>query len=451
MPTSTPLRRSLRACTLDGIAYSAMVGLGESYFAAFALLLGADPFRVGLLTTVPMLLGAGFQLFSPAAAARFGEKRWVVGSAVLQGLVLLPVATLPWTVTNGYAWLIFAVCVYWILGLGLNPAWNAWMGRMIPAAVRSRYFGRRNVPIFFSLLLSALFGGMLLDFTQRNGWGARWGFLTAFILAGCARLVSAWFLNRQIEPPAEARPEGTGRASLRERFRRGPHTRLVFLLVAMTGSVHVSAAYFTPFMLQGLELSYAQFTLLNSTILVSRALSSAYWGEIARSYGNRRALQVAASLIVPLSGLWVVSQDFYYLLGLQLFAGFAWAGLDLTNMLNFFDCTDDRNRADVLSVYNLCNGTAIVAGTMVGGIVLRTLGPGAYPVLFLGSSGLRLVALALLARGVGVRREREHTFQQVFLRVITFRPGQGPALRPVVMSPEPRHPHAHDVAKRRLR
>jgi MFS family permease len=416
----SPLRRSLRACTFDGIFFSAMVGLGDYYFAAFALFLGADAFEVGVLTTVPMLLGAGFQLLSPAGAHRFGVKRWVVGSAVLQALVFLPVATLPWTVANGYAWLLPCVCLYWMLGLGLSPAWNAWIARMIPAAVRSRYFGRRNAPIFSSLLLAGLSGGMLLHVAKTSAWGVEWGFLAVFLLAASFRLASAWCMSRQIEPRLDPETVRAPRAGLREGLRSGPHRRLILLLVAMTGSVHLTAAYFTPFMLTGLRLSYAEFTLLNSAVLVARALSSPYWGEIARTYGNRRALQVAAFLVVPLSGLWVVSHDFYYLLAVQLFAGFAWAGVDLTNMLNFFDCTDDRNRADVLSVYNLCNGAAIVTGATIGGLVLRRFGPAAYPVLFLGSSLLRLVVVILLARGVGVRRAKERTFREVFLRVLTF-------------------------------
>ena len=140
-------------------------------------------------------------------------------------------------------------------------------------------------------------------------------------------------------------------------------------------------------------------------------------------------------LLVPLSGLWVVSDRFAYLLGLQLFAGFAWAGFELTNILNFFDCTDDRNRAQVLSLYNLLNGIAIVTASLLGGLVLQALGSRGYTYIFLASSACRAVAVLFLARGVGARRQAgEHSFRNVFFRVITLRPGQGPDLRPVVVT-----------------
>ena len=322
--TVPPLRASLRAGVLDGTFHAAMVGLGETYFSAFALLLGSTPFQAGLIATLPVFAGSAFQLLSPLAASRLGEKRWVVGSAALQAATFLPVILLAGG-DEGYAWLLSWVCVYWIAGLGLTPAWNAWMGRLVPARLRARYFGRRAIPIQ-ALLFSVVAGGLLIDAAERSPWGAAAGFIASFALAACCRLVSASFLARQYEPPAD---HGNARTPIRTvlaGFRSRPYGRLIILLVLMSGAVNISAAYFTPFMLEGLGLSYAQFTILNGAAVAARVLSSSYWGDIARSYGNRRALQVSAVLLVPLSGLWVFSSNFTYLLALQLFAGFAWAG-----------------------------------------------------------------------------------------------------------------------------
>ena len=45
-----------------------------------------------------------------------------------------------------------------------------------------------------------------------------------------------------------------------------------------------------------------------------------------------------------------------------------------------------------------------------------------------------------MARGVGVRRRSsEHSFRNVFLRVITLRPGEGEDIDAVVFEEEPRH------------
>lgn len=101
------LRRSLRASVLDGACHAAMLGFGELYFPAFALSLGASAYQVGLLTTVPMLIGAGAQMVSPVVARRAGDKRVVVVCAALQAATFLPVALIALTGAGGYPALLF--------------------------------------------------------------------------------------------------------------------------------------------------------------------------------------------------------------------------------------------------------------------------------------------------------------------------------------------------------
>jgi len=52
----SPLRRSLRASVLDGTCNAAMLGFGELYFPAFALLLGVQAISL-LLQSMLLLAG----------------------------------------------------------------------------------------------------------------------------------------------------------------------------------------------------------------------------------------------------------------------------------------------------------------------------------------------------------------------------------------------------------
>jgi MFS family permease len=437
--SNSALRRSLRACTLDGAGAAAMIGFGETYFPAFALLLGATPFQVGVIATVPILVGAAFQLMATVAAHRIGDRLWVIGSATLQVIVFFPIAWLARSRNGGFPLLFVWVCVYWMLNLGLGPAWNAWMGRMIPPLIRSRFFGRRNVAVQSLMFLSLLAGGFLIDAAQRTNLGAGVGFAASFALAAISRGVSVWFLSGQHDPGTGVQVARASTRSYVARFRHQPYGRVILLIVLMIGSVHISAAYFTPYMLHALNLSYARFTILTGTSVVARILSSPYWGEIARSYGNRRALQVSAALIIPLSSLWLVSDHFGYLMALQAVAGFAWAGFELTMVLNLFDCTSDENRAQVLSIFSLLNGVMIVTGSLLGGSVIHALGDHGYAVIFVASSLCRAAVMLTMASGVGVRRRSdEHSFRNVFLRVITLRRGAGEDVDVVVLEEEPR-------------
>src|SRR5439155_14270570 len=88
-------REDLQASIGDAAAVSAMVGIGETYFAAFALALGAGETIAGLVATVPMLIGATLQLATPWFLSRASSyKRWVVRCASLQAaaLLIMPIA-----------------------------------------------------------------------------------------------------------------------------------------------------------------------------------------------------------------------------------------------------------------------------------------------------------------------------------------------------------------------
>src|SRR5690349_17610982 len=112
-------RNSLRASVGDAAGVSAMVAVGETYFAAFALALGAGETLAGLFATLPMLAGAALQLATPPFLRQIRSyKRWVVALASAQAtaLLLLPVAALAPSFKLAAVWLFATAACYWAAG-----------------------------------------------------------------------------------------------------------------------------------------------------------------------------------------------------------------------------------------------------------------------------------------------------------------------------------------------
>lgn len=61
-PERPRLRRDLAAISADGVAFSVMVGVGETYLVPFALALGLAAGQASLLATLPILAGSLLQL-----------------------------------------------------------------------------------------------------------------------------------------------------------------------------------------------------------------------------------------------------------------------------------------------------------------------------------------------------------------------------------------------------
>jgi hypothetical protein len=87
------ISKNLKFSLFDGCAYSFMVGIGESYIAAFVLTKGFSELSASLISTIPLLAGGILQLVSPYGVFHLKSyKRWVTKTSFLQGLSLIALA-----------------------------------------------------------------------------------------------------------------------------------------------------------------------------------------------------------------------------------------------------------------------------------------------------------------------------------------------------------------------
>jgi MFS family permease len=408
LPPRGSLRRDLLVSTVDAVAYSVMVGCGESYFPAFALALGLGPVASGMVASLPILVGAVVQLAAPLATARVGShRRWVIACTTVQSLCFLPFV---WWALRGHArlWeLIVAAAVYWSLGMASGPAWTAWMATLVPDRIRTPYFAQRNRLGQFGVCVGFVIAGLVLQW----GEGASAllpAFAAVFVTAGVARAVSTACLASCREPkpplPVERAVDGPSLAAkvvtaVRSMAAR-PAGALVTFLCCFVFGAQFAGPYFTPFMLRELGFSYHAYMLVFATSFLSKALLLPAIGRLASRIGSLGLLWVASASIVPLALLWLPWGHVAYLSGVQVVCGACWAAYELAVTLLFFEALDDRERTGVVTVYNLGIAVATVAGAACGGYLLRSLGETreAYAAVFVASSLIRLAVLPLLAR-----------------------------------------------------
>ncbi len=396
----TTQERDLSAITKDGVFFSVMVGMGESYVPTFALAVGLGDIVAGLLASVPMLIGAILQLVTPFAIKRLGSyRRWVVTCATLQGLSFLPLVVGASMGDIHLFWVAAATILYWASGMAAGPAWNAWITTLVPAEMRARFFARRTRAGQVALFCGLLLGGIALDAGRRGGWEFP---VFALLFAGAlaARLVSARYLASQSEAVERARSHPTlGLTGAWSKLRGTRSLRVLRYLLIMQVATYIAAPYFVPYMLSVLKLSYAEFMFLTAASFLARALILPMLGRIASTRGATRLLWFGGIGIIPLPVLWLVSDSVLYLFFVQLAAGFAWAAVELATTLAFFEEIAEEDRAGVLTAFNFANACAIALGALLGAQVMLHFEASAwlYAWLFGISSCSRLIAAAFLS------------------------------------------------------
>jgi MFS family permease len=414
-----------------------MAGGAETYLSAFALFLRASTAQVALVATMPPLVGAFFQFLAAWLGYKSGRRKPVIlAGAILQVLVWLPLLLLPIRFPQQAVVLLVTCLVVYHAGSNLAaPLWASLMGDLVPERKRGRFFGRRTrLATITSFISLAAGGGILYGFDRL---GHTWaGFAVLFVIAGLARLVSLYHLSRMHEPSGQGAAVPAFRISRQwlQSLRHSHALRFSLYIVCMQAAVGVSAPFFAVYMLQDLGYNYIQFMANTGTAVLMQFLMLNTWGRISDVFGNRLILVTTGSMIPCLPLLWLVSGNFWYLIGVQVLSGFAWAGFSLSAGNFLYDLIPGTRRAATMAFHNVFVAIGVFLGGMLGALLSRvapvewvvaghmyTLSSVLLPV-FAVSAALRvLVAAVFLPRLREVRQvRRTMTARQLVFRVTRF-------------------------------
>jgi len=422
--------KALRHSVRDGMAYSAQVGAGETYFSAFALFLRATAPQVALVSTLPLLLASFAQIFSAWIGNYVGRRRLVILGCTLQALLWLPILLVP-VLFSGYA--IPALLVLLVLYHSANnlsaPQWTSIMRDLVSERRRGRYFAHRTrlttITTFGSLVLCGL---LLHDFDTEGR--TYFGFVLIFLLAFVARTISVYHLTFLHEPaPTTTAPDMHIEHWWRSLLSTGAIGFSVYVAL-MNAAVGISSPFFTVYMLRDLELSYLEFTALAGTSVLCQFLMLTTWGRIADVYGNRLILIVTSISLPIVPSLWLLSDNFWTLLLFQALSGLSWSGFTLSAGNLLYELVPQTRRAAYVAFHNVGTAAGVFGGAMLGALLEQVLPPRGVLFgesttlsnllyLFIISGIARAILATLLARRVRELRKprREMSAPALVLRV----------------------------------
>lgn len=424
------IKKSLLYSVLDGTFASMMIGFGESFLSAFAVFLKANNIQLGLLGSLPQMVGSFSQLLSNKLIGIFrSRKKLVCISAFLQGLMYVPIALVFFFGTFRVFHLILFVCLYWVFGLIHGPAWNSWMGDLVSENKRGSYFGKRNKITGFASFLALLLGGYILQRCADGTTIQYLGFVVIFGLAFASRIISFIFLTKKYEP--EYRPSVESEFTFPDftRDRRFTDYRLLVTYLCLTNfAVFLSAPFFVAYMLYDLNMSYIVFTVVNAAAVIVKFTTMRMWGKISDQFGTKKVLSLAGLLMPSVPLLWLFSSNIPYIIIIQMYSGFVWAGFELASFNLILDTTNHNTRARCVSYYNVLNGVAVFIGAVIGSLIVKynDVFWSKYLLIFLISSVARyVVAFVFIPKLKEVRTVDKITYTKLFLKMITTMPTAG--------------------------
>jgi MFS family permease len=386
-----------------------MAGLTQNYTTPYALTMGATTQQVGFLASIPNLIMSLAQLAAPGLSDRAGgRKRLVLLMALMHAVMFLPILIIPYVFgTQQVWWLIGFLTLGTAFDAVSQPPWGSMMADLVPMELRGRFFGGRNrIAGFIAMVFSYIAGGILQLLTTNTNLA----FSIIFAGAIVSRLTSLYFLAQMNEPlvPAASKNGQDGLLRITRNLFSSNIGRFTVFHSLINFTATIAGPFFAPYMLRELKFDYITYAIINSASTLSTIGFMTWWGKRTDKAGNIRVLQFTSFLIpfVPIG--WLVSRDFYWILVVQVFSGFIWAGFQLASSVFLFDASPPENRTRHIAIYNTLMYLGVSLGSLTGGILspfLPEINGSYFLTIFLVSGIARLAVVFVFAPHISEVRD----------------------------------------------
>ena len=404
-------KKSLDISLFKGAFGVLTTGFTQEFFTPFILFLGAGARQVGILNGTINMVSACVQLFSAEMVEKIGSRKNMVSVFILVQLtVLLTIVVLALTGKIHYWTFIVLAVVFVTAGMVFHPAWLSFLCDLAGDNKRGTYFGWRSRNLGLLSVVGMITGGVILyNMEHRN---LLYGFCLLFGLGFLARLLSFLSLQRMQEPPLTYNKEDVfSFLQFFLRLKKSNFAKFVLFVSTMNFSVNLAAPYFAVFMLKDLSFNYLTYSAVTFIAPLTLFLSVRRWGQHADKVGSLKVLQLTSKCFPLIPLLWILDQAPWYLLMVEMFSGFLWAGFNLCAANFIYDAASPQKRTRCIAYFNVLNGFALSCGALLGGFLVKYL-PSLFGhkllMLFFISAILRLIVSWTMSRMIKEVRNVEH-------------------------------------------
>ena len=434
--TEELLKKKAREISIkEGAIYSISEGIGMRFITPYALTLGANNAQIGMLNSLPQFLGSISQIYTINQMPKNKRKKLVFGATLLQAfmwLIIITIGILPFLLkiknTHSATLLILTYSLLIIAGNSIIPAWSSWMRDIVPENNLGAYFGARNRICGIIVLISMLIGSLILDyFTNINFY---LGFTIIFAIAFISRFYSSMLFLKKYEP--EFSHQKSAYFSFFQFLKRMSETnfgRFTIYISLILFATNLASPFFAVYMLKNLGFNYISYVFVISASTITILLFMPAWGRFADHYGNRKVLHICGLMIPLIPLLWLFSPILYkyypalvmpYLITVELFAGFTWAGFNISSSNFIFASVSRQKLAYCVAYFNILENAGVLTGALLGGFIatqeFKIIGLTSILFVFLLSGIFRLAVSLILfpnikevqnVRNFGIKEARE--------------------------------------------
>lgn len=344
--TDQDTRSGLQNMTWQAVAAAGADGLASGGFlAAFALILGASNFHIGIMTAIPFIVQP-LQILAVAMIERIRMRKIVAVTAYfLAYAAWIPVALIPFVIdvpnARAVTLLLFFIAVRGAATAFVTTSWNGWLRDIVPPDIMGDFFAKRLRVATIAAAVTAMLAALYIDWWKGFAAGAdeilgySYAILFGSIILGFG---AVQFMARMPEPqmPSMDRPPQSILRTIGAPFRDKEFRGLINFMFMWNFVAYLAVPFFTVYMLVRLELPLSIVVALGVMSQVANILFLRVWGTYVDRYGSKVVLSLSSSLyfLVILGWTFTTLPDKYtltlpLLVILHILIGIASAGINI--------------------------------------------------------------------------------------------------------------------------
>ncbi len=373
-------RANFNALYWDIFFYGILAGTAINFLPIYAVRIGADPFRVGLLTSGPALVNLILSLPAGQWLRHRDVLRTTQIGAIFNRLGFPILVVLPWLLPPSAVLDVLPAVVMGMAlpGVVLAISFNAMFADVVPPEWRAQVVGRRNALLAVASTAASLGGGKLLGLLPEP-----LNYQVLFLIGAIGATLSGYFVwqvRRPVAPVVGSPMSGTGPANRFSRWLNRATIREVLRLdvirsrfgLLMLAYLVFYVAQFTAiplqpvFWVQTLKLTDFEIGVGNALFYLTLMVGSLLLAPLTARAGMYRLMTIGTILYGLYPLITAQAQDAWLYYFASLVGGVIWgiAGGSLTGWL--MEGVPAHDRPAHMALHNVVLNLGTLTGTLLG-------------------------------------------------------------------------------------
>jgi len=356
----------------NGAASTIALSLSTNYFILFAIaILGASNYQVGLISSLPSIVGMAAMLPAAFIVNKLQEKRrFTAYSIFFTRFFLLIMVFLPFVHSDHIAWFfVILIALMNFPGTFMNLSWQAFIGDLIPADRRNTFFGQRNRTLTFIGMIVTLIAGISMKaFSSSNAFPYQLLFLFAFIFG----MLELYYILKHKEKKTEVQLTKHYSPFSKHLFQYKPYVTFLICALFFNFAWQMAWSLFSIYQIRFAHATAFWMSLFTVSNQLSQIVSYKWWAKLANRYSNTQLLIWISIGMASAPILNILSTNYVYLFIVNFFSGFFVSGTVLILFNSLLEATEEEHRTSYIANYNFLLSIIAFIAPQAGVFLLET-------------------------------------------------------------------------------